>query len=281
MHSITLDIVADYGGITGKNDLAFIEVKRAFMSALINKSISCSDIEVISVSAFNTVETGFVVGQIATTSKLKNHVVFHNTAPRKDNTGVRKNNDGEFLAASLLPNGVLVIGPNSGHSFSFVGEMAPVYRIKCPTDGSQFRSRDVFPNAVAELLLEFMDGKITSIDQSQLCMDKINDLSPVPSDMIAYIDGYGNIKTTIRALPDLSQNNSTHYVTITINGVKETVKASKDGIFGIEEGAMVLAKGSSGEAQNNFYEIVRRGGSATQRFNHPLPGTQIVLSEAK
>ena len=40
-----------------------------------------------------------------------------------------------------------------------------------------------------------------------------------------------------------------------------------------------MAKGSSGWLGNNFYEIVRRGGSAVQRFNNPVPGDKITITK--
>jgi hypothetical protein len=45
--------------------------------------------------------------------------VIHNVAPRRDQPGPRPTNEGERFCAGRTDDGVLVVGPNSGFSFSF------------------------------------------------------------------------------------------------------------------------------------------------------------------
>ena len=77
-------------------------------------------------------------------------LVFANTAPRKDRTSARKNNAGEGLVYGVLRNGVELIAVNSGHSLSFVrDDLVELCETIAPDKGSQFRSRDFFPQIVA------------------------------------------------------------------------------------------------------------------------------------
>ena len=79
------------------------------------------------------------------------------------------------------------------------------------------------------------------------------------------IDGYGNIKTSLPA----SILNEQRAIKIIINETAHNIYVSKDGIFGTEDGNMVVAKGSSGwvSVENtNFLEISLRGGNACEAF---------------
>ena len=65
----------------------------------------------------------------------------------------RPNNEGEGLTYALLPNNVVVIGVLSGYTLSFIKEEAKeMYLVKVSRGGSQFRSRDVFPQAAAAIV---------------------------------------------------------------------------------------------------------------------------------
>ena len=55
--------------------------------------------------------------------------------------------------AARLESGVLVVGVAAGASLSFLAaEGVPLRAVNVPDAGSQFRSRDVFPSAVAGLV---------------------------------------------------------------------------------------------------------------------------------
>jgi hypothetical protein len=63
-------------------------------------------------------------------------------------------NAGERLAFACLPTGVRVIVVNAGYTFAFVREAAEELRWAAVSPaGSQFRSRDLFPEAAAALAL--------------------------------------------------------------------------------------------------------------------------------
>ena len=87
------------------------------------------------------------------------------------------------MAYARLPTGVRVIGVNSGHAFSFIKDIAEKFRwAASPAEGSQFRSRDVFPQAAAAIALGLPSALGDEIDARAL--------PPPPSSVIAYVDGY-------------------------------------------------------------------------------------------
>ena len=261
-----LDFIADYGESTGHEDLAFSEVCRHLAEEFSARGLPMPFAKCLSVRPFNTIETGFVVAQLAVNSKLgANHIVYHNTAPRKDVLQARVKNAGEFLAVAELPNGVRVIGVFSGYTFSFIKDLAPIHRVACAADGSQFRSRDVFPPCVASLAGHA--GK--PLSSWELLGDKVADTAAVPDNVILSIDGYGNIKTNLR--------NTAGTRTATINGATQSV-APGEGIFSVQDGQLVIAPGSSGWLGQACVEISLRGGSAAALFNNPAPGDKITLA---
>ena len=258
-----LDFIADYGETTGRDDLAFSEVDRRLVEEFSKQNLNWPMIKNLSVRPFNTVETGFVVAQLAQNSHLgKDHIVYHNTAPRKDELAGRENNAGEFLAVAELPNGVRVIGVYGGYTFSFLG--VPVYQVKCARDGSQFRSRDVFPPCVASLAKHA--GK--PLADWDLLGDLVEAVPTVPENIICSIDGYGNIKTNIKMNEAIQS--------VEIKGVEKPVKTGA-GIFSAPDGCLVLAPGSSGWQDLKCVELCLRGGSAALAFHTPVPGDRIVL----
>ncbi len=258
-----IDFIADYGEKTGMDDLAFSEVDRKLVEEFSALNLNWPTIKNLSVAPFNTIETGFVVAQLAQNSKLgKNHIVYHNTAPRKDELSARTNNAGEFLAVAELPNGVRVIGVYGGYTFSFLG--VPVYRVKCARDGSQFRSRDVFPPCVASLAKHAGQPLSTW----ELLGEEVSDIPTVPENVICSIDGYGNIKTNIKMDDGIKS--------VVVNGIEKQI-VTGTGIFSAPDGALVLAPGSSGWQDLKCVELCLRGGSAAITFNHPKPGDRVIL----
>lgn len=258
-----IDFVADYGATTGNDDLAFSEVNRKLAEEFSRFSLDFPMIKNLSVRPFNTVETGFAVAQLAYNSTLgKKHIIYHNTAPRKDKLDARLNNAGEFLAVTELPNGVRVIGVFGGYTFAFI--TSPIYRVKCSDAGSQFRSRDVFPPCVASLAKHANEPLSTW----ELLGEQITNVPIVPKNTICSIDGYGNLKTNI----DMNQN----IRAIVIKNITFPI-AQGQGIFAVPDGQLILAPGSSGWDGKHFTEICLRGGSASKLFEGPVPGDIVTL----
>ncbi len=260
-----IDFIADYGESTGHEDLAFSEVALKLCEQFSLQNLPFPMVRTLSVRPFNTIETGFVVAQLAFNSKLgKNHLVYHNTAPRKDVLEARDKNAGEFLAVAELPNKVRIIGVFGGFTFSFLKGKARIYRVQCAKDGSQFRSRDVFPPCVASLAAH-ADQPLTSWP---LLGEEVTDIKEVPSDIVLSIDGYGNIKTNVTHFENINQ--------ITLNEMTRPVQTGQ-GIFSVPDGQMVFAPGSSGWEGQTFGEICLRGGSAARVFHFPQPGQRLEM----
>lgn len=255
-----IHLVADYG----HGDLAFAEVQQRLLGLVDATIVSTS------VAPFDTLAAGFCIGQLALTDGPADRVVFHNVAPRQDALQPRTANEGERLVALEL-GGVLVVGPNAGNSLSFVRERPDWMRyVEVPASGSQFRSRDFFPDAVAQLATGRRDLLADDLDPA--------DVPTPPERVIAYIDGYGNLKTTITEPPAPSGQR----VLVRIGGIAAHAVVS-DGSFEVAEGELAFAPGSSGwrsqgEGGTRFYELFLRGASAAARFAHPTVGSPIEVA---
>jgi hypothetical protein len=199
-------------------------------------------------------------------------IIYHNVAPREDDEQARAGNAGERLAFARLSTGVRVIGVNAGYAFSLVRDLAEELRwAAVAAEGSQFRSRDLFPQAAAAIALGQPDALGDLISPS--------DIPDVPLNCIGYIDGYGNLKTTIKY--DASKASDGSSIRLQIGEIEQEAIAS-DGSFAVEPGQLAFAPGSSGwtDAQGEFtswMEVFLRGGNAWELFNRPAIGTPIQI----
>lgn len=262
-------VVADYGDL---HDLAFAEVTQRIYHEMGDED---SVIKAYAVPAFDTHATGFVVAQTAINSRLgAQHKFFVNTAPRKDDLTPRVKNSGEGFAYVKLKNGVEICAVNSGYSLSFVKKFAEEIReIQCSTDGSQFRSRDIFPASFA---------KVAKGDYSELGEDISAHVPDFPHNVVAYTDGYGNMK----CMMDVDQIEALKGkdIVLEINGRTQLARVA-DGIFGVSDGQFCVSIGSSGwdtgtEKAQRFVEIVKRGGNAAKTFGSPPGGVPIHFRES-
>ncbi len=257
-----INLIADYGA----GDPAFAEVSQRLLQHLSDAKIHC-----LSVPAFSTLATGFWIAQLGLNPAPKNHLIYHNCAPRQDDLEARPNNEGEGLTYALLPNGVKVVGVLAGYSLSFIKDLAvSIHSIKVSRGGSQFRSRDVFPQAAIALVKgdESVLGDIIKPEQ----------IPVPPTDRVAWVDGYGNIKTTISAdFVDLEPE--TKVIVRVGDMVSDAVYS--DGSFRVSEGTLAFAPGSSGWMLNEkqkvrWMELFLRGGSAWKRFGKPRVGQLVT-----
>ena len=252
-----LHVIADYG----HGDLAFAEVVQR-LSSLVPDAVVLPT----PVPPFDTVSAGFCAAQLARTDGPGGRLVFTNVAPRADVADPRPGNQGERLVAALLPNGVVVVGVNAQHSFSFLRDDAEVREVAVPDAGSQFRSRDLFPEVVADLAR----GGRGALG-AELAPELI---PPPPERAVAYVDGYGNLKTTWTDAP--ADNGTSVEITI---GAASALAVVSDGTFAVRHGEMSFAPGSSGwdtaAGHRPFYEVLLRGGSAAGRLGHPRAGMPV------
>lgn len=250
-----LQIIADYG--TG--DPAFGEVIQRFQHHGDDPAIHHT-----AVPPFSTINTGFWIQQYACNNPAPDDMaIFANTAPRTNSTEPQPDGAGEALCYGEI-DGIPVIAVNAGHTFSFVkDDLDTLHTVEVPNSGSQFRSRDYYPEAVIDLLSGPEERLDASIDTEMI---------PDPPDQaIAHIDGYGNIKTTIRA----SEAPETDQAIVMIDGTRQTVTLARGG-FGVEPGQLAFAPGSSG-GTDPYMELFLRGGSAADRFGSPEIGSRIEL----
>jgi S-adenosylmethionine hydrolase len=257
-----ISLIADYG--TG--DPAFAEVKQQLLMG-----IPQAQIHELSVPPFSTLATGFWIAQLGLNPGPAERFIYHNCAPRQDDPEARRDNEGEGLTYALLTNGVKVVGVNAGYTLSFIKNHAKeLYTVNVSRGGSQFRSRDVFPPAAAAIAHNDLSLLGNSIEPSQL--------PDAPLNRIAWIDGYGNIKTTVPA-HTLNLEPETKIVIRIGDIVSDAIYS--DGSFRVPEGTLAFAPGSSGWIGTDgqplrWMELFLRGGSAWARFGKPRVNQQIA-----
>jgi hypothetical protein len=258
-------LVCDWG--TG--DLAWAELVSAFTAKL----PAGVRIHKTSIKSFDTISTGFAVAQISLAPKElrpANMLVFANTAPRKDHSDPKKNNEGEGLLYAKLKNGVDLVAVNSGFSLSFLrDEIAELWSTNAKQEGSQFRSRDFFPAVVHAAVAGDFSFRLKQLDASQSVP------APPPS-AVAYIDSFGNLKTTIRSGdPIVNSIASGTRLRVRIGSIIRAATIAT-GSFNVMEGDLALAPGSSGY-ERPYWELFTRGSSAWDEFGHPTTGSKISI----
>lgn len=263
--STFLHIVSDYG----LNDPAFGEVIQRLQTKVADLN---PYIHTTSIDFSDTVAGGFWIYQYLLGKEEGSKLYcYSNIAPRKVQRSAMKNNSGEGLKYGKLTNGAEVVAVNSEFVFSFIKPYLQEFReINVSNQGTQFRSRDNYPRIVSEI----MHGNYESITDNL----PLNLIPDVPANRIAWIDGYGNIKTTIRR----SQVTLTagQKVRIEINGVIWT-GIMAEGSFGVNHGELAFAPGSSGY-DDPFMEIflrrhIVRDVSAFDVFNQPKCGDHVSI----
>lgn len=263
-----IHLVCDYA----PGDMAWAEVT----AALSCKLHEDTRLHMTSVHPFDTISTGFVVAQLALSSKQlrpSNMLVFANTAPRKDRREARPHNEGEGLLFATLKNGVQVLAVNSGYTLSFIRQdIQELWSTNVEEQGSQFRSRDYFPMAVSKAArgdFSFINHKLNVLEQ----------VPEEPKEVVGYIDSFGNMKTTIRTgdsrVATLAPGAR---IKVTIGNHTSTATVAT-GSFNVLEGDLALSPGSSGH-DRRFWELFKRGGSASFEFGHPEVGSAVKIQPA-
>jgi S-adenosylmethionine hydrolase len=162
----------------------------------------------------------------------------------------------------------------SDYAFGFVKQHIVEYRdVDCPNKGSQFRSRDFFPERVARLINEDRSFLTKELD--------IASIPEIPSNMVAWTDGFGNIKTTMR-LSHLKKMGFAmgQDVQVILNDVSMTGVIALGG-FTVDRGVLAVNAGSSG-FDDPFIEFFLRVHHMTEktaavRFDYPIGGTTFEI----
>lgn len=252
--SLHVEVIADYGG-GHATDHAFNEVRNHFYR--FDKSHLIRTVTTHPVYAFSTIETGFWVAQEGLHSEHKNLVIFSNTAPRGDVHW--RGEDHQGFVCGVLDNGTPVFAVNAGYNLSFVKDrLKGLWEVKVPNTGTQFRSRDYYPEATMSIL----HGNLSKIGPT-VDMGKIPD---VPSFKLASIDGYGNLKTTIKKSHLNESVLKSKLLRVTVNGFSHfALNTLIPGVVG-KVYDLCLVQGSSGGKLGNYLEIVRLMARACDDF---------------
>lgn len=254
---LIIQLIADYG----VGDPAFAEVIQKL--TFLDRSIR---VGVTSVPAFSTVATGIWIAQFSTVNAHQGLIIYSNTAPRKVFIGHKEQTDGGRLVYSKLDNGVIIIAVNAGYCLSFIKpRLKNLHVVKVPNAGSQFRSRDYYPDAVVGIAHkeDYFIGEALDLDT----------IPNAPDNLIGFIDGYGNLKTTMRT----SQNKISvgTKIRITCNGISQTGVLA-DETYKIKDGDFSFAPGSTG-GEDRFMEIWVRAGNAWLAFNKPKVEQEFII----
>lgn len=263
-----LHLVCDYapGGLEFAEIVTRIHTHLADPATVIIRTTSTPPLDTIAV--------GFVTGQLALGPVRERTVIFGNAAPRRDTHQGSPTNAGRGLRYARLQNGVEIVSVDSDYAFGFVKEQIVEYRdIDCPASGSQFRSRDFFPEHVAAVVDEDYSSLTDDLDPAEI--------ASVPSNLVAWTDGFGNIKTTMRRSHLVTEGlTAGSRVLVTLNGVTLAAVVS-DGGFAVERGVLALSVGSSG-GEDPFIELFLRvhhlsEKPAARRFDFPAGGTPFEI----
>lgn len=266
-----LHFVSDYqaGG------LEFAEIRTRLINALDHpENVTLIDTEI---PPLDTVALGFVTAQLALAPFAGKMVIYGNAAPRRGQQTAHKNNVDQGIKYARLKNGAEVINVNSEYAFGFMkSEIAEFRNIDSPNSGSQFRSRDFFPERVARI----MNGDTTLLTES-LDIKSIPDIEP---NQVAWTDGFGNIKTTTRA-SDLQKIGLKpgQKVQVILNNVAMLGVIAVGG-FAVDRGVLAINIGSSGY-DDPFIELFLRvhqmsEKTAAVRFGYPEGGVKFELRPA-
>lgn len=267
-NSILLHVVCDYAA----NGLEFGEISSRLQYHLANPH--GVRIHPTSIPSLDTMAIGFVTQQYAFAPNTGKMFIYGNAAPRRDKSKAMKNNIDHGIKYARLDNGVEIVNVNSEFAFGFVKDHIVEFRdIDCPDQGSQFRSRDFFPESVA---------KLVNGDRSILTDElNIDDIPEIPHNMVAWTDGFGNIKTTMRKSDLKKQNLSVgDKVQVILNGVS-MLGVIAEGGFTVDRGVLAVNAGSSGY-DDPFIELFlrvhhMREKTAAVRFDYPEGGTEFEL----
>lgn len=228
----------------------------------------------------STIHTSFLINQVVETEdrlgKPKDTVLFQNTDPRlQTKKGVEQSKGADFIVIELN-NGMYLCGPNAGYDFSMIkNRIKKIYKYNNLDKGSQFRSRDLYSKASAQL----MEERIKEMKMEVISQSNIPELN---ENLIGHIDNYGNIKTTIK-LSQLKKNKFGDIINIKINDASRIAEFASN-LFGAEPGKLVIYPGSSGEKNDPYLEIsvwrhFTEGEKTTgaHEFNNPHPGEKIFI----
>lgn len=298
-----IKILTDYP----RDDLASDEVHQALVTACAQSNVTPYNIDVGAIPGMDTVVAGFKTAQLALNSKLGfGHVIHTNCAPRKNI--VTSESKGEGVVLGILPNGVCLLTVSSGYSLAPFRPLiedgsVKFFKTRIPDSGSQFRSRDYFPDATARLS-RYLQDRVQELGPEKIAsliaegkgeeilkyfefiaepMD-LSHFTPLPMGSVCYIDNFGNMKLNIPHKDLVKQHEPGTILAVCVG---DTIVDAVVGTAGFSqgEGILALTRGSSGWQQARddirFTEVFLRGESAAGVFKSVKPGSQIIILAKK
>lgn len=285
------------------NDTAPKEIKR-FLNDSANIVSVLSGIEKPEIEYADTLAQSWVTGgfDLAQTTRYGmvgvGNVTFLNCAPRLDERGKDDNrsNKGEPIYVGVLPNGH-VISANSRYNFVHFRDAVEngaleIFEVNVQQDGTQFRSRDIFPTHAVVLANQLTQNvhlwkPNMDLEQRRALLEAVGyvdldaklaleDIPKLEQFSVSHIDVHGNVKTNTR-YSELDEDNKALFdagetFTIRLNGSFYDGRFTQR-MFDRKEGEPGISRGSSGHnwqgAANDdgFLEISIIGESAAKVFD--------------
>jgi hypothetical protein len=294
-----LKILTDYP----RDDLAHDEVHQSLVTACVKRGVYPVNMDVGAIPALDTIVAGFKTAQLVFNSQLGYGHIFHtNCAPRKNIVSIQSK--GEKIVLAMTRTGVVLLAVNSGYTLApfydavHAGEMT-FYQTSVPDSGSQFRSRDYFPDAMADLTLH-LSQKLQELGKDKIqkllaahnfheILDGLEYLGEplnlssfphLPEGAVFYVDSFGNIKLNLKHYKLLQFHPpGTPLIVCLGNTVSDAIVG--DSGFSMGEGVVAITSGSSGwavgrEGKSMFSEIFLRGGRAEAHFPGFHTGDQMI-----
>jgi hypothetical protein len=232
-----VQLVADYG----PGDLAYAELTQRLALA-----VPDAVVHLTRVAPDDTLAAGYCVADLALTEGPPDRIVAHDAG------------DGR-LCGGRARDGVWIVGPDAGWSWSFV--IDELSRL-CRLDATNLAL------GVAHVAKGHPHAVCDPVPRESV--------PPVPQRVVAYVDSAGNVKTTIAEPPAPAGSR----ILIRIGGA--SAHALVAGAEEIPDGELALATGPGWPTRRGgrrcFFELVVCGGSASDRFADAAPGTAVHVS---
>lgn len=297
--SPVIKVLTDYP----RDDLASDEVHQALVTALAMHRVIPANVDVGAITGLDTVAAGFKTAQLALNSRLGlGHVIYTNCAPRKHIISTRSK--GEKMVIGVTATGVVLLTVNSGFTLSPLKPLAEAGQVALfesliPDEGSQFRSRDFFPDATAATarhLIERVsaigadaaaalvaDGRGAELLAGLALLGEPLDLSHIadmPKGHVWYVDNFGNMKLNVDYQWLVDRYGRGRELVVAVNDRIARPQLTGAG-FSQGEGVLALTEGSSGwpNAEGRavrFTELFLRGGRAADVLGGVAPGTAVI-----
>jgi hypothetical protein len=219
-------------------------------------------VQVTTVAPFDTLDAGFCVARLALSDgSAERIVVFDVTA--------RGAPDGSFCAGRTC-DGVLLVGPDAGWAWSFAAaELEGLCHVDVHAGPDELRAAGLV-GAVTHLLARHPHAFCDALPRAGL--------PPLPQDVVAHVDGHGNVTTTIEEDPPAPPG-----TTVRVRAGDFTapaVVAASTAAVAPDE--LALVPGCSGWRRRRggyrrFAELRVRSGSAAERLGSPPSGTPVAV----